>query len=246
MRVVRLPGIHHDASCTLLSAGDETLVVDPGTTWYQANVLERVEANLPDESKVKGILLTHRHYDTAGGAASLSEHWQVPVYAQLDAVQSLRGGDLFTTWASRFNSDMPPTDVLEFDDGAIFEVGDESVEAIHTPGHTSCSTTFWIETEATALVGDLIPKAGYPSRWDLPTGCLPDLVDSLGYLLTLEAEKLVPGHGEAILGTAAVREEIEIQLETLTPILEANGVKPSEWPRPHPTCNWFTPEASLG
>jgi len=242
MRVVRLPGIHHDASCILVSGEEETVVVDPGTSWYQANVIERIEAKLDGQPEVSKILLTHRHYDTAGASKHLSDYWGVSCHIHADGVNALRGGDLFTTWASRFNSDMPAVNAVPFDDEEVFELGNGSLEVIHTPGHTSDSCCFWIENERILLAGDLIPKRGHISRWDLPTGCLPDLVESIDYLLKMEIEQLVPGHGETIVGAAAVLAELEQQFEVLSEILESKGVRPKLWPRPHPTCNWFTPE----
>jgi len=245
MRVVRLPGIHHDASCILVSGKEETVVVDPGTSWYQANVIERIEAKLVEQPAISRVLLTHRHYDTAGATKHLSEHWSTSSHIHSDGVNALRGGDLFTTWASRFNSDMPAIDAVPFEDGTIFDLGNGALEVIHTPGHTSDSCCFWIESEGILLAGDLIPKRGHISRWDLPTGCLPDLVESMELLLDMGIEQLVPGHGETIVGTATVLAELEQQFQIISGILESKGVRPVEWPRPHPTCNWFTPEPPL-
>lgn len=244
MRVVRLPGIHHDASCVLISGDDATFVVDPGTSWYQSNVLERVEANLTDQPGIVGILLTHRHYDTAGGARHLSDHWAVPVHAHDQAIAALSGGDLFTTWASRFNSDMPAVTATPFEEGTVFDLGGGSAEVLHMPGHTSDSSAFWIEERGVLIAGDLIPRKGNPARWDLPTGCLPDLLKSVEIALDLDVEQLVPGHGETIRGTAEIRAELEQHQETLAECVERKGERPESWPRPHPTCNWFTPEPS--
>ena len=158
MRVVRLPGIHHDASCVVLSGEEESVVVDPGTSWYQANLVERIEAKLQGHPPVTKILLTHRHFDTAGAAAHLADHWQATVHLQGEGVGALTGGDLFTTWASRFNSDMPPTEPVAMQDGDSFDLGGGVVEVIHTPGHTSDSCCFWLESEHILLAGDLIPK----------------------------------------------------------------------------------------
>jgi glyoxylase-like metal-dependent hydrolase (beta-lactamase superfamily II) len=95
------------------------------------------------------------------------------------------------------------------------------------------------------MTGDLIPRKGHISRWDLPTGCLPDLLESIEYLLKMEIKQLVPGHGETIVGDAAVLAELEQHQQVLSQIVENKGLRPQEWPRPAPTCNWFTPEPPL-
>ena len=35
MRIVRLPGIHHDANAVLLMGAKEAILIDAGTAWYQ-------------------------------------------------------------------------------------------------------------------------------------------------------------------------------------------------------------------
>lgn len=245
MRVVRLPGIHHDASCVIVSGTKESILVDPGTSWYQANVIERVESKLGDHPPINKILLTHRHYDTAGAAKHLAEHWGATVHIHSDAVGALEGGDMFTTWASRFNSDMPAVDVIPFNDCDTFDLGDGVIEVIHTPGHTIDSSSFWIPSEGILIVGDLIPKRSHIARWDFPTGCLPDLLDSIEHLLNLEIEMIVPGHGETIVGAGPVLAQLEQQQEVIAEIISNQGRRPQSWPRPAATCNWLTPEPPL-
>lgn len=242
MRVVRLPGIHHDASCVIISTENESVVVDPGTSWYQANVIERVESKLDDGVVISKILLTHRHYDTAGAAAHLADHWGATVHIHSEGAGAISGGDMFTTWASRFNSDMPPVDAVMMEDGEVIDLGDGIIQVLHTPGHTSDSCSFWIESEGIMVAGDLLPKKGHLSRWDLPTGCLPDLLESIERLMEYDIDQLVCGHGETISGAAAVLAELEQQRTAIALIIENRGVRPQEWGRPAVTCNWFTPE----
>ena len=117
MRLERLPGIHHDSACIIISGTKSTVIIDSGTTWYQSNLVERLTPHLEDRAQVHAILLTHRHFDSCGAAPHLAEHFGARIMIHEDAVTPLAGGDLFTTWASRYDSDMPPIDAQGFSDG---------------------------------------------------------------------------------------------------------------------------------
>ena len=242
MRLLRLPSIHHDSSCVVISGDDESVVIDPGTSWYQLNVRERLEAALEGMPAVSAVLLTHRHFDTAGAAKHLAENWNVPVRIHPAGAGALEGGDLLTTWASRFNSDMPVTDVIPLEESERFDLGGVVITVLHLPGHTSDSVGYWIADRGVLIAGDLLPKPAHPARWDLPTGCLPDLYASVEKVLELNLESIVCGHGEWLQGEEQVRTELERHRDFLAGCMEDEGVRPADWPRPHPTCSWLTPK----
>ncbi|MDD6058103.1 MAG: MBL fold metallo-hydrolase, partial [Clostridiales bacterium] len=54
----------------------ETLIIDPG-----ANAAKLAEKLEKEKRKPVAILLTHGHFDHAGGAAELAERFDVKVYA---------------------------------------------------------------------------------------------------------------------------------------------------------------------
>lgn len=241
VKVWRLPGIHHDSGCIVLSGRASSLIIDPGTSWYQLLVQERVEGRLEDRAPVERILLTHRHFDHSGAAAYLADQWSVPVHAHEAAVPSLEGGDLFTTWASRYDSDMPPTATQALDLEERFDLGDSEVAVLPLPGHTSCSVGYHIPERGLVVAGDTVPKAGHPARWDLPTGALPDLVESVTSLCHLEPETLLCGHGDTMRGRTTIAAELEQHLAFLNERLDAGGTRPETWPRPAATASFLTP-----
>ena len=72
MKVVRLPGIHHDGNVVLVSGSLGHLLINAGTSWYQALQVERVTGQLGDE-RLDRILLTSRRFPVSGGAAHVAE-----------------------------------------------------------------------------------------------------------------------------------------------------------------------------
>ncbi|MEC8978877.1 MAG: MBL fold metallo-hydrolase [Candidatus Thermoplasmatota archaeon] len=240
MDVIRLPGIHHDTSVTILTDDYEAILIDTGTSWHQVNTEERIRSKI-QHGNLDTILLTHRHYDTAGAAAHLANVFDATIYTHGNALNSLASNDQLTTWASRFDSDMPPTSAHAIENGWRRSIGGLEIEAIHTPGHTSCHTSFLLKELGILVAGDLFPAATTPGRTDLPTGNVVQMKDSIQQVRDLDVDTLIPSRGETIRGNA-IEESLTRHLDFFDSMIDAKGVLPKEWPIPVPTCMWWTPE----
>ena len=75
MRIVRLPGIHHDSNVILVIGTLGNIIIDSGTSWYQSLQLERIRGILEDDQEkqnnIDRILLTSRRFPCSGGAKHL-------------------------------------------------------------------------------------------------------------------------------------------------------------------------------
>ena len=241
MRIVRLPGIHHDSNVVVLIGTAGNLLIDSGTSWYQSLQIERILGVL-GEDKLERILLSNRRFPSSGGAKHISQHFDdCPVHIHKDGQASLESGDFFTTWANRFDSDMPSVETTEISDGELFILGNGQVSAISLPGHSSDSMAFYISEKKMLIAGALIPRADRPTRWDLPTGCLTDLVDSLKLVKSMDLDSLVPLQGPAIKGKKHIQEVLKRHIDFFKNCVENKGVVPKSWPRPAQTAIWNTP-----
>jgi len=241
-----LPGVHHDSSCILLIEKNQAIIVDPGTSWYQILVEERIVAAL-DGAHPIAIILTHRHYDAAGAAAYLSDVWGVPILAHQSALSSLERGDWLTTLARNFDSEMPLTCAEELLLDEPLNIGSiDGIMAIPLPGHTGCSIGLWIERLRTIIAGGLIPHPEYPARWDAPTGCLPDLVLSLEKVLSLQPKILMCGIGPMLKGEGKIAKVLLKHIASFQLIIERKGELPQEWARPAKTTGYLTPKPAWG
>jgi len=83
-------------------------------------------------------------------------------------------------------------------DGDRIEVGDMTLETIHTPGHTPGSVSFLVRGAGILLSGDTLFYRGV-GRTDLPGGSWVDLVHSIrSRLYVLDGDtKVLTGHGPA-------------------------------------------------
>lgn len=88
-----------------------------------------------------------------------------------------------------------PDDLL--DEGPLPYLADLELQALHTPGHTEGSTSFYLPAEGILFSGDLL-FAGNVGRVDLPGGDTADMERSLERVAALPPETTVyPGHGAA-------------------------------------------------
>ena len=172
----------------------ETAIIDVGFDPRRIADLVR-EAGLV----VRYLLNTHAHYDHVAAMAELQElvggsYW-------------LHSGDRFlldslTEQGAMFDLPpaAPPETVNDLADGQILPLGNASLTAIHTPGHSPGSVTFrW---ERCLWVGDVL-FAGSIGRTDLPGGSSEDLAASIRERLFPLGDdfRVLPGHGpETTLG----------------------------------------------
>ena len=242
MRVIRLPGIHHDSNSVLISDSEEVCLIDCGTSWYQLLIEERIRGQIASKSEISKIFLTSRRFNHCGASAFLSSVFDAEILIHKSAINSLSGGDHFSTWASRFNSDMPHTSAIGISDEQKFNVGEIKLEAIHLPGHSIDSMGYYVESHELLIAGSTIPGEKRVSRWDLPTGCLPDLADSLELLIDLDLEILITGFGEQINGKKVINNALELQRDFLDTCIDLESSEYSKlFSKPAQTVTYLTP-----
>ena len=241
MKVVRLPGIHHDGNVVLISGSLGHLLINAGTSWYQSLQVERITGQL-DRATLDRILLTSRRFPVSGGAAHLAEKFGgIPVHIHEDGQAALETGDFFTTWANRYDSDMPRTATESLSEADVFPMGDGEVVPLHLPGHASEGMGFHIPHLSTLVVGAILPRADRPTRWDLPGGSLMDTIASIKRIKRLNLSSIVPLQGPAIRGEAHVQAVLDRHLSFYEEAVSNEGRPPASWDRPAPTAVWLTP-----
>lgn len=169
----------------------EAFVVDP------ADGAEQIEAKLAQNQWIlKGILLTHGHFDHIGAVEALRNAYQVPVWAA-EAERELLSdveANLSGSWTGR------PIRVKAdhwLQDLDCFMLAGMRIQMILTPGHTAGSCCYYLAEEHVLLSGDTL-FAGSCGRTDLPTGSMNAIVRSIRerlFALPPETE-VYPGHGE--------------------------------------------------
>lgn len=165
----------------------DCLVVDPGD---DAETIAGVAAE--DGGRIRGIVLTHAHYDHVGALAGLWGATGVPFYLHPADMKLLRRAPLYAMSFEQRALAAPPEgrDVT----AASITLGGQPLRALHLPGHTPGGMAYALGD--VAFIGDtlLFEQTG---RVDLPGGDRAQIVGAVTSLLAwLPADTLLlPGHG---------------------------------------------------
>ncbi|ABM19599.1 MBL fold metallo-hydrolase [Marinobacter nauticus] len=176
-----VPVTPFEQNCTLLWCTEthKAAVVDPGGD------LDRILAAAEDEGVIlEKVLLTHAHIDHAGGTAELAKSAGLPI-------EGPHKDDNFWIQGLAMQAQMfgfPAPEVFTPDrwleDGDTVTVGNETLEVLHTPGHTPGHVVFFHRGSKLAQVGDVLFN-GSIGRTDFPKGDYNTLIHSI-------REKLFP------------------------------------------------------
>ncbi|PZC44142.1 MAG: Glyoxylase, beta-lactamase superfamily II [Chloroflexi bacterium] len=141
-------------------------------------------------TQVKYIAITHNHMDHLLGFEEVTKAFQAKVVI-----------------GESDSSELPVVPDLFLEDGKEIRVGDLSVRAIHTPGHTKGSTCLLVNGHL--FTGDTLFPGG-PGKTKSPDSLKEIIVSITSRLFSLGDDVFVyPGHGDdGLLGTA--RKEYEI------------------------------------
>lgn len=199
LRLAVLPVTPLQQNCSIVF--DETTrraaVTDPGGEVDQIlRAIDRLGVH------VERILLTHGHFDHAGGAtplkAALEKKQGAPVPIEGPHVDDefllSRVPEAAAKWGFSGFSAVAPDRWLV--DGDTVEVGDLVFEVLHCPGHSPGHVVYFQREARFAIVGDVI-FAGSIGRTDLPRGDHPTLIASITEKLLPLGDDVgfLPGHG---------------------------------------------------
>ncbi|MFI3207653.1 MAG: MBL fold metallo-hydrolase [Eubacteriales bacterium] len=169
----------------------EAFVVDPGEG--QEHFLNYFEE---EGYALKGILLTHGHFDHIGGVEALVKRYGAAVYAMEDERALLK--DPAVNLSNSTRRKMSIVDFVSLTDGEEIEVAGIKIKAIATPGHTAGGVCYYVEENGVLFSGDTLFLESI-GRSDFPTGSYGTLIRSVKEkLLVLPEDTIVyPGHMDA-------------------------------------------------
>jgi len=197
MEIQALRGVGYDCNSYLIKDRIWVLV-DVGTDRNARNIAGRISEQ-DGLGKVKKIVLTHTHFDHAGGAAEMSEITGAEILVHPFEGEMISSGDFSVALADMFERKMRPFRWSPIDEGFVLGTGSSSFRILHLPGHTRGSIGLWEEKSRSLIAGDTVFADGGIGRYDLPTGDFDELKCSIARLAGMDVENLLPGHGREVL-----------------------------------------------
>ena len=177
------------SNCYGILSDKAAIIIDPGKC-----TKELVDFFKSNSDKKRLILLTHAHYDHIGGALQLREETGVKIaigtneeFALSDRSFNLSG--MFSPAIPAFHAN------YTIDDEQEFVLGDITVRAFETPGHTVGGMCYLIDD--CLFSGDMLFYQTV-GRVDLPGGNFDDMKASLDRMMWLfdDETKVYSGHGK--------------------------------------------------
>jgi glyoxylase-like metal-dependent hydrolase (beta-lactamase superfamily II) len=197
-----------DAAIYLIRVDGAAALIDAGCGGGTRALFVNISRAIPEKVPITHLLLTHCHFDHTGGAEAVRQRYSCKVVAhQLDAV-FLEKGDSEATAASWYGSRMQPLRVDHKVTGAKEEipVGSGEITAYHCPGHSPGSMVYVAEIDGRRILfGQDIHGPLHPHLRSNRS----DYLNSLKYILELNADILCEGHFGVFRGREEIRRFIE-------------------------------------
>lgn len=220
------PGVHRlgskRVSFYLVEEGDRAVVFDAGLPGYWDGFERDLNAIGRSLDDIVAVVLTHAHSDHTGVAGKLHERG-VPVHLHPGDHELMRTGKESWEREGKIGAQIlrPRTlgffghmarngalkgpkidDPVAFDDGAVLDLPGRP-RIVHTPGHTPGHCIIHLEGPKVVFTGDLIctwhPIIGRLGPQIMPSAfnqSSDQCLASLARLEQLDAEVVLPGHGE--------------------------------------------------
>ena len=178
-----------------------------------------IDAGLPDDASVSGrleylksigdphvelIIVTHHHFDHAGGANRLREATGARIAMHPEEERLLREGlrrpprndDQVERYIREETAKISVDQALA--DGDAIQVGRLTLRVIETPGHSVGHVSVLLEEERVLFAGDNVLGLGTTAIPPPPDGDMARYVESLKKMKALDAALICPGHGPLV------------------------------------------------
>ena len=179
-------------NCYLLCNMDikECVLIDPADRQDEIS-------RMIDESgcSLKGILLTHGHFDHIMAADAVRDKYGIKVYASCDEKNTLEQPHI--NLGEAYGLKLSVKADVWHKDGEILKLAGFDIEALHTPGHTEGGSCYYIREIGVLFSGDTL-FCGSVGRTDFPGGSMSEIVRSIKekVMVLPDDTKVYPGHGE--------------------------------------------------
>ena len=174
---------------TFIVGTKELAVIDPGPI-DNSHLNAIIKAC--GKSKISHIIITHTHNDYSPLSKPLQKKTGAPIYSFLNKKMDTKTDNQFE---EGYDNSFKPDVIIK--DGDLIKGYDWTLEAIHTPGHTSNHMCYSLAEESILFSGDHV--MGWSTTVIVPPdGDMDEYLKSLEKLLDRNHQMYLPTHGTQI------------------------------------------------
>ena len=206
------------ANCYLIEGTHGLTLFDTGYPSATPRLIKEIERNGFSIRDIEAIVLSHSHFDHAGGARDMLERHRVKVFAHPADIPAVKGQDQpprsrgLRLWRSLLRLRYPyrPLEVVvPIDEGETLRPLPQW-QVLRLPGHTPGSIGIFQPGERVLLCGDALNNRG--GRLAIPgdAHCQDPVAarESVRKLAALDLEVLGCGHGPVVLCGAGLKAHV--------------------------------------
>jgi glyoxylase-like metal-dependent hydrolase (beta-lactamase superfamily II) len=186
---------HGTSSHSYIIKGDyATLLIDSGV---DANFITLQKSLLRINLRIRDIDIvvnTHEHFDHIGANRYFQDHALIAAH-RFAATKMIFDDRYVTLYKSSDLNEIPLKVHLWRESKSRFDLGNYSLNIIHTPGHTSGSICIYEPVKKILFTGDTVFAGGTLSSIS-ESGSVGDYINSILSLSTRHILAIYPGHGE--------------------------------------------------
>ena len=201
MKILSVCPYSFGSNTYLLISKSDAIVIDPSVS---VSAIEKLLCE--NGATLKGILLTHGHFDHTVSVDTIRNKYQIELMMHSGDAPMMSDGKIngFFDFYGQESTHRPAERLLQ--DGDEILLGDEVIKVISTPGHSPGSICLLCEStddKPFMVTGDTL-FADSVGRWDLWCGDAVTLANSLANLKQYDPDmKIYAGHGaDSTLGRA--------------------------------------------
>jgi metallo-beta-lactamase class B len=191
-------------SSILIETDDGLILVDGGLPQSAPLIVANIRKLGFDPNDIRVILVSHPHFDHAGGVNALQRLTGADVFTGSAGVAPLTSGRLEAGdpqfVAGSDDGRFPPVrNVSSIGDGKTVSVGEVAVTAVYTPGHTAGGVTWTWESCAlgtcyNVVYADSLTAVSAAGFSFATSGAAADLTESAGRIADLDCDILLSPH----------------------------------------------------